>query len=82
MMKNKQKIVDELWEMSAKRPDGKRELTFEQIADTIEKNADIPRDKIKMVLDSLTSSTSDKSDSAKAEEHNKNYSKFCFRLEE
>ncbi|MFW5795161.1 MAG: hypothetical protein ACOCV1_06720 [Bacillota bacterium] len=60
MMKNKQKIVDELCEMSAKRPDGKRELTFEQIAAVIEKNADIPRDKIKMILDSLISSAPSK----------------------
>lgn len=57
MIKNKQKVVDELWEKAKLRTDGKKELTFEQIAKCLEEKSDIPKERTIKVLNDLKNGT-------------------------
>ena len=53
----KEKLVDILYKKSKDESDGKKSLSFESIAEILEKEGNLPREKTMKILNSLKTST-------------------------
>ena len=61
--KEKEKLVESLFKASKDEPDGKKSLSFDKIADILEREGNLPKEKTMKILNSLKPSTTDSKES-------------------